>query len=241
MRPKAARIGYDPWLHTRDWVKRARQALAERGAELVAVERNPIDKVWADRPEASNAHLIVHPDKYAGKSSAEKRTEIADWLSSAERRRGGAVGARFDRLGVQRARRRRHPHAGRAGLCDRPCRRHRRPVRRRREGRRRRPPAPRQRRPAARAQPTSRRRLPSLAARRSRSIPSGRSSAIFDALDKAGREDPRAARPDGAAQGDQESGRDRRPESRAGARRRGHRPLPQVGRGARRRAARSTS
>lgn len=78
--PQGARIGYDPWLHSRDWVKRASEALATRGAELVPVEHNPIDKVWADRPEASKAHLIVQPDKYAGRSSADKRQEIADWL-----------------------------------------------------------------------------------------------------------------------------------------------------------------
>jgi Xaa-Pro aminopeptidase len=79
--PKGGRIGYDPWLHTRDWVNKAREALAARGAELVAVARNPIDRIWADRPEASKAHLVVQPDQYAGKSSAEKRTEIGDWLA----------------------------------------------------------------------------------------------------------------------------------------------------------------
>jgi Xaa-Pro aminopeptidase len=78
--PEGARIGYDPWLHTRDWVKKAKEALATRGAELVAVDRNPIDEIWKDRPEASKAHLIVQPDEYAGKSAAEKRTEIGDWL-----------------------------------------------------------------------------------------------------------------------------------------------------------------
>jgi Xaa-Pro aminopeptidase len=78
--PDGARIGYDPWLHTRDWVKRARAALAEKGAELVAVERNPIDAIWEDRPEPSKAQLVVHPDSYAGKSSAAKRQEMADWL-----------------------------------------------------------------------------------------------------------------------------------------------------------------
>jgi Xaa-Pro aminopeptidase len=78
--PEGARIGYDPWLHTRDWVKKAKEALATRGAELVAVDRNPIDEIWQDRPEASKAHLIVQPDEYAGKSAAEKRTEIGDWL-----------------------------------------------------------------------------------------------------------------------------------------------------------------
>jgi Xaa-Pro aminopeptidase len=75
-----ARIGYDPWLHTSDWVKKAKEALASRGAELVAVDRNPIDEIWKERPEASKAHLVVQPDEYAGKSAAEKRTEIGDWL-----------------------------------------------------------------------------------------------------------------------------------------------------------------
>jgi Xaa-Pro aminopeptidase len=78
--PKGARIGYDPWLHTRDWVKKAKEALASRGAELVPVGENPIDKIWRDRPQASKAKLIVQPDQYAGKSAAEKRTDIAEWL-----------------------------------------------------------------------------------------------------------------------------------------------------------------
>jgi Xaa-Pro aminopeptidase len=80
--PDGARIGYDPWLHTSDWVKRATGALAEKGAELVAVRRNPIDAVWSDRPEPSRARLIVHPDSFAGKSSAAKRQEMADWLKA---------------------------------------------------------------------------------------------------------------------------------------------------------------
>ena len=78
--PQGGRVGYDPWLHSRDWVKKATESLAVRGAELVAVEQNPIDKVWSNRPEASKAHLIVQPDQYAGRSSADKRHEIADWL-----------------------------------------------------------------------------------------------------------------------------------------------------------------
>src|SRR5690348_751198 len=79
--PEGGRIGYDPWLHTRDWVKKAKESLASRGAELVPVDRNPIDEIWTDRPEASKAHLVVQPDQYAGKSAAEKRTEIGDWLA----------------------------------------------------------------------------------------------------------------------------------------------------------------
>src|SRR5688572_14107042 len=52
---EGARIGYDPWLHTKRWVKAARAALADKGAELVAVDANPIDAVWPDRPEPSAA------------------------------------------------------------------------------------------------------------------------------------------------------------------------------------------
>jgi Xaa-Pro aminopeptidase len=78
--PEGARIGYDPWLHTKEWVGKAREALAERGAELAAVGRNPIDTIWQNRPEPSKARLIVHPDRYAGRSSAAKRQEMGDWL-----------------------------------------------------------------------------------------------------------------------------------------------------------------
>ena len=80
--PNGARIGYDPWLHTKHWVKQATEALGEKGAELVAVEHNPVDAVWPDRPEPSKAKLIVHPERYSGRNAAEKRQEIADWLAS---------------------------------------------------------------------------------------------------------------------------------------------------------------
>ncbi|HEX2764708.1 MAG TPA: aminopeptidase P family protein [Allosphingosinicella sp.] len=78
--PDGGRIGYDPWLHTKEWVTRAKEALAEKGAELVAVKRNPIDAVWSDKPEPSRARLVAHPDEYTGKSSAAKRQEMGDWL-----------------------------------------------------------------------------------------------------------------------------------------------------------------
>jgi Xaa-Pro aminopeptidase len=77
-----ARIGYDPWLHTRAWVEAATRALAEKGAELVAVDTNPVDAVWPDRPEPSRARLVVQPDEFTGKNSSEKRAEIADWLTA---------------------------------------------------------------------------------------------------------------------------------------------------------------
>lgn len=76
-----ARIGYDPWLHTSAWVEEAGAALAKRGATLVAVDTNPVDAVWPDRPAPSDALLAVQDDTVAGRTSAEKRADIADWLA----------------------------------------------------------------------------------------------------------------------------------------------------------------
>jgi Xaa-Pro aminopeptidase len=80
--PSGARIGYDPWLHTRRWVEEATRALAKQGAGLVAVENNPVDAVWDDRPAPSAAKLVPHEEHYAGKSSATKRDEIGEWMKA---------------------------------------------------------------------------------------------------------------------------------------------------------------
>src|SRR3546814_909476 len=94
--PDGARIGYDPWLHTRSWVKAAREALESRNGELVALPDNPVDAVWRDRPQPSNARLIVHADRHAGKSSAQKRQEMAEWLK--EKRADAAVLSALDSI-----------------------------------------------------------------------------------------------------------------------------------------------
>ena len=78
--PQGAKIGYDAWLHSDGWVQSVDAVIARRGAQLVAVEGNPIDCVWADRPEPSPAVAEVHGDEFAGRSSAEKRSEVAEWL-----------------------------------------------------------------------------------------------------------------------------------------------------------------
>ena len=76
--PEGARIGYDPWLHTRDWVKKAKEALATRGAELVPVDKNPIDEIWTDRPEASKAKLVVQPDEFGCSDAAPVRQGVIE-------------------------------------------------------------------------------------------------------------------------------------------------------------------
>lgn len=74
------KVGYDPWLHGIDWANATAKALAVKGAELVAVESNPIDAVWDDQPAPSDAPVAVHDVKLAGRSAIDKRSGIADWL-----------------------------------------------------------------------------------------------------------------------------------------------------------------
>ena len=75
-----AKVGFDPWLHTAGWARAAKKALEKVGAELVPVADNPIDAVWEDRPEPSPAPVFLQDEKHTGRSSADKRAEIADWL-----------------------------------------------------------------------------------------------------------------------------------------------------------------
>lgn len=79
---EGAKIGFDPWLHTSGWVKATAKALEKVGAELVPVEANPVDAVWQDRPEPSSAPAFVQDDALAGRSSADKRAEVGEWLKA---------------------------------------------------------------------------------------------------------------------------------------------------------------
>lgn len=78
--PEGGRVGYDPWLHGKHWVEAAQKALKDRGAELVAVESNPIDAVWDDQPQPSDAPALVHDTSLAGEPGEAKRAAVAEWL-----------------------------------------------------------------------------------------------------------------------------------------------------------------
>lgn len=75
-----ARIAYDPWLHTWAWVEALEKQVNPKGVTLIPLASNPIDAVWADRPEPSAAVATVHDETLAGRSSADKRAAVADWL-----------------------------------------------------------------------------------------------------------------------------------------------------------------
>ncbi|WP_199555989.1 aminopeptidase P family protein [Sandaracinobacteroides hominis] len=77
--PAGARIGYDPWLTTRGFLRSA----AAAGLTLVPVDTNPVDTIWAGKPQPSLAPAEVLALEFAGVSSADKRATIAATLQKA--------------------------------------------------------------------------------------------------------------------------------------------------------------
>jgi len=77
------RIGFDPWLHTVAEARALRAAAEKCGAILVAVERNLVDAVWSDQPEAPAEPVELHPESLAGESAAEKLSRMAAAVKSA--------------------------------------------------------------------------------------------------------------------------------------------------------------
>ena len=229
--PEGARIGYDPWLHTRDWVQEgdgsARRPRAPSWSRSSATRSTRCGPTGPSRRRRS---WSSSPTQYAGKSSAEKRHEIADWLAKQDA--DAAVLSALDSIawtfnvrgaGRRRTRRSRWPMRWSTPTAPPTCSS-----------------------PARRSAPTSAQHLGNgvrLHERdefeaalgeldgqdASRSIPSARSRRSSRRSTRPARKILAAARPDDPAQGDQEPGRDRRPEGGAGARRRGDRRASSTG------------
>jgi Xaa-Pro aminopeptidase len=79
------RVGFDPWLHTSAAAERLTAACAKAGAELVAVETNPVDSVWTERPPPPLGPVSIHIPQFSGEAEAEKL---------------GRIGAEIEKLGV---------------------------------------------------------------------------------------------------------------------------------------------
>jgi Xaa-Pro aminopeptidase len=78
------RLGYDPWLHTREQAQKLGKAAKAGGGTLVAVEPNPIDQVWADRPDQPCAEVTLHPLAFAGEAAGAKLDRIRAAMSEAK-------------------------------------------------------------------------------------------------------------------------------------------------------------
>ncbi len=78
------RFGYDPRLHTVDGVKRMQKAVDASGAVLEAIDENPVDAIWSDRPPPPSAKVRPHPIEFAGVEASEKITELQNATKEAD-------------------------------------------------------------------------------------------------------------------------------------------------------------
>jgi Xaa-Pro aminopeptidase len=82
--PRGGRLGYDPWLHTSDAVERLTQACKGAGGELVAVDSNPVDAIWSERPAPPIGPVSRHPARLCGESSQAKIARVQAALKSTD-------------------------------------------------------------------------------------------------------------------------------------------------------------
>ncbi len=75
-------IGVDPMLIPSLWWDRFADGAEGAGAALVATSGNIIDAVWSDQPEKPLALVMPYSVEKAGKTSMEKRAEIASLLKT---------------------------------------------------------------------------------------------------------------------------------------------------------------
>ncbi len=78
------KLGYDPRLHTPDAVARFAAACEKAGAGLVAVDANPIDAIWADRPSVPLGLITPHKLRFAGESAAAKIARVRQAIGSSQ-------------------------------------------------------------------------------------------------------------------------------------------------------------
>ncbi|MGO9700154.1 MAG: aminopeptidase P family N-terminal domain-containing protein, partial [Xanthobacteraceae bacterium] len=74
--PAGAKLGYSPWLHTVEGAERFAKACEAAGASLVAVNDNPIDAGWTDRPPPPLGAVVLHDLRYAGEDAAAKLARV---------------------------------------------------------------------------------------------------------------------------------------------------------------------
>jgi Xaa-Pro aminopeptidase len=70
------RLGFDPWLHTSAAAERLAGACTRAGAELVAVDGNPLDSVWTERPAPPLGPVAVHGPQFSGEAETDKLRRI---------------------------------------------------------------------------------------------------------------------------------------------------------------------
>ncbi|MGL4441205.1 MAG: aminopeptidase P family N-terminal domain-containing protein, partial [Bosea sp. (in: a-proteobacteria)] len=82
--PTGGVLGFDPWVHTPDQVKKLSAAVTRAGGTLKAVSPNPIDTIWTSRPAPPSAPVMPYPNTLAGETPSAKIARVRDALAKAK-------------------------------------------------------------------------------------------------------------------------------------------------------------
>jgi len=74
------RLGYDPRLTTMAEAKRFADAARAASSELVALDENPIDRIWSDRPAPPLGAVTIQAVAFAGEEASAKIARLRDAL-----------------------------------------------------------------------------------------------------------------------------------------------------------------
>lgn len=73
----SSKIGFDATLHTEASILRLRKETSKVNLELVPTGDNLVDAVWSNRPGEPMEMIVPHPVAFAGRSSEDKRNDVA--------------------------------------------------------------------------------------------------------------------------------------------------------------------
>ena len=76
------RLGYDAGLHSVEAADLLRATALARGFVAVAVDTNPVDAIWRERPSAAGRAAVPHPAELAGEDAASKCRRIGQALGT---------------------------------------------------------------------------------------------------------------------------------------------------------------
>ncbi len=79
---EGGRIGYDMWLYSSKQIDNIKEYASN--IELVPMDFNLIDEIWHDQPSRPSSQITMFPDEVAGRTSLEKRMDIAQDIKSHE-------------------------------------------------------------------------------------------------------------------------------------------------------------
>lgn len=82
--PRGARLTYDPWRTTLDARDRLAKAVGAAGGILAALEADPFDAIWPDRPAPPRAPVRLLDLSVAGEDTAAKLRRVQEKLAEAK-------------------------------------------------------------------------------------------------------------------------------------------------------------